>query len=126
MAWDTIYDLFNSTLEADKPLVTQVLTDIKGQIEQKTADNDIKEFTFNMSDFIFKDGNNAEIIVEAKQLDRIRDQVQFTLRSVGIRCRIPFFSPTNQFNLNYQNAGNVVFYISWEIRDDREFMKQYY
>jgi hypothetical protein len=103
MAFNNIYDLYNTVLEDDKPLVDTCMAEIKTQIETITAAND--PFTFDY-DLDVKLSNTVELV----QKKRIRDQIIFQLRTIGIRCTGDYLKLT----------------IFWFIRDDREFMKSYY
>lgn len=103
MAWNNITDLYNSTLEDDKPIVDNIILAIKTQIETNTDTNGDHFFDYDMNDVLTTE--------EDVQIGRIRDQVIFILRAIGIRVQI--IDPTK-------------LHIEWLIRDNREFMKQYY
>lgn len=117
MPFENIYDLYNDTLDADKPLVDQVITEIKSEIETKTLENLEYSFDFDLRAFEYLDEDDEPITPENKQLIRIRDQVQFILRAIGIRCSIPRIT---------SEEGDIILSIKWFIRNDREFMKTYY
>jgi len=112
MSWDNITDLYNSSLEADKPFVDSIISEIKDEIENRTTNN---------LDFFFDYDPSPHLTgIEEEQIRRIIDQVQYTLRIMGVRCKFngsPIIPPTTQsYNLN----------ISWYIRHHREFMRGYY
>ena len=117
MPFDNIYDLYNQTLLADKPFVASVITQLKSQIETKTAQNIDYLISFNLSTFLLP------TVTEYKQVLRIRDQVQFYLRAIGIRCTI---SPRPFPQTLVSISSDIYLNVSWIIRDNREFMKSYY
>lgn len=104
MAWNNIYDLYNSVLVADKVLVDAILAEIKDEIENRTDNNLAFTFTYDLND-AFTSGELAP------QKSRVADQIIFMLRAIGIGVTI---------------SGDTSLTITWRIRDDREFMKSYY
>lgn len=102
MAINNIYDIYNSVLQADKPLVDQCMAEIKTQIETITAADEPYTFQYDL------DVKLPESTIQQKQ--RIRDQLIYQLRCIGIRCTGDYFLLT----------------ITWFVRNDREFMKAYY
>lgn len=117
MPFSNIYDLYNQTLLTDKPFVDSVMTELKTQIEIKTDENIEYVINFNLSAFFLPS------ILEYKQVLRIRDQVQFQLRAIGIRCTI---SPRPFPQTVISTSSDIHLNITWIIRDNREFMKSYY
>jgi hypothetical protein len=124
MAWDQIYDLYNSSLEADKFLSDQALAEIKSQIETITAANQPFSLSIDLYTFPFVDANNNPVIPQLDQMVRIADLIQFSLRSIGIRCSAPL--PQYLFPYSTPTITNMILFIEWFLRDDREYMKQYY
>lgn len=117
MAFSNIHDLYNQTLLADKPFVDLVMTELKTQVETKTAENVDYLINFNLTAFFLPS------IINYKQILRIRDQVQFQLRTIGIRCTI---SPRPFFQTVIPTSFDIHLNVNWIIRDNREFMKSYY
>lgn len=103
MAWNNIYDLYNSTLDDDKTLVDLIISEIKTEIENRTDNNLEFSFEYDMSTILT---SSPDI-----QVDRIRDNIVFYLRNIGIRCQIT-------------DVKKLL--IEWIIRENREFMKAYY
>ena len=112
MPFQNIYELYNNVLVEDKPFVDSCILAIKTEIEARIAAN--TDFFFNY------DATTSLASLTDMQKMRILDQVQFTLRSIGIRC---------SFNANSvisYGSFSSIFYIEWFIRNRREFMKTYY
>lgn len=124
MSWNTIFDLYNETVIADAPYVAQALSFIKDQIETNTTQGLEYKFLFDIAAFSFLDNGNNVVTLTPKQIDRLRDQIQFTLRNLGIHALSPYFSPSNQYNLSFLPSTTLS--IEWHVRDEREYMKQYY
>jgi hypothetical protein len=124
MPWETISDLYNSSLQNDNIFANQILAFVHNEIQARTDTNQDFSFSLDIFTFPFVDSNNDPITLGLAQLIRINDIVQFNLRNVGIRCSayIPQISYPNVI----PNITSLVLNISWFIRKDREFMKQYY
>ncbi|MEO6302524.1 MAG: hypothetical protein ABIP51_05070 [Bacteroidia bacterium] len=112
MPFQNIYELYNDVLAADKPFVDTCITEIKTEIETRTTAN---------TDFFFDyDATTALSSVPDLNKMRILDQVQFILRSIGIRCTF------NVSGVTSLNSYSFILHIEWFIRNRREFMKTYY
>lgn len=122
---NNIYELYNQTLNDDKPLVDLIVESVKIELTVKVGES-INEFFYHLAPH-FED---LSII----QANRITDQVIALLRDAGIRCQLrgtPLMDvedPGYQFFHPYFNGLNTkpeYLFIIWHIREAREFMKSY-
>lgn len=128
MAFTDIYDLYNQRLTADQPYVDSCVSAIKTQIETYTNTYQLFYFDFDLTDLIGSLDVDTQI--------RIKDQIIFTLKNIGIRCYLLYTGVTNtpgtpnyqpyaiNFNSKYITVS-LLLHVEWFIRNDREFMKAY-
>lgn len=120
-SFSDIKDLYNQVLLLDKTYVDVCVAEIKAEIMLRVNSIDEPFFYYNCFPVIGA--------LEVLQQDRIKDQITFQLRNLGIRVNLP---PYIVASLNYPATvpipTDVEFYkigISWEIREKREYMKNY-
>lgn len=130
MAMDlTIYDLYNSSLQADLPYVTAALDALKVVLQTNT-DNNVVYFTFDLTPFYTPEMTQV-------QKNRIVDRILFEVRNAGISCR-PVGIQITQENMdvispqiyspsfNGSNFDVQQLEINIRIRRDQEYMKTWF
>jgi hypothetical protein len=125
MAMDlNIYDLYNSTVEADAPFVEAILTQLQADL-QTNVSNNVMYFVFDL----------APYFVEVKQVqkNRVIDRVLYEVRRAGIGVRIvgvkvaadtlETFTPNIGYNMMDIDVQKLE--INLRIRKNQEYMKSW-
>ena len=115
------YDIYNATLNADKPTVDVIIEAIINELNINIQNN-ISTFEFDIAPYTL----DMTIV----QINRIMDRVIAILRDKGIKVRLNI-TPTSVIYPNYNGYFNsmsssyTLLTISWYTRNSQEFMKTY-
>jgi hypothetical protein len=123
---ENIYDIYNKQLELDAPFVTACIAAIKAEISNRVTNQSESRFQQDLQPLIGE--------LEAGQQNRIKDQVIYQLRMLGIRAYLIYVQVASGTTNNYIYSANFnstfitnsnILMIEWNTRNDREFMKAY-